>query len=98
MKEEHNYDNMSNEQLIKSCQEKDSMIDELLRTLKRKENVLYGKDDIMKLYGCQSNKALLILKYMMMCKLAIKIGKEYYCTPDAHEKFIKSMSGKEVFI
>ena len=96
--EEKRYEDMSNVELLGVIAEKDSVIDGLVNKLKRNETNLMGKDEIMKAYHCQSNKALQILKHMMVCKFAVNIGKEYYCTPENHHKFITQMSGKEVFI
>lgn len=92
------YEEMSNVELMGVIAEKDSVIDGLVDKLKRNETSLLGKNEIMEVYHCQSNKALQILKHMMMCKFAVKVGKEYYCTPENHAKFISQMSGKEVFI
>ena len=96
--EEKRYEEMSNVELMGVIAEKDSVIDGLVDKLKRNETSLLGKNEIMEVYHCQSNKALQILKHMMMCKFAVKVGKEYYCTPENHAKFISQMSGKEVFI
>ena len=56
--------------------------------LKDCEKELLNKSDIMSLYGCESNKALRILKLMFQMGYGNKIGKEYF----------ECMAGKEVFI
>ena len=96
--EEKRYEDMTNVELLGVIAEKDNVIDGLVDKLKRKGVKLLGKEEIMEAYHCQSNKALQIHKQMMMCKFAVKIGKEYYCTPDNHIKFITQMAGKEVYI
>lgn len=73
--EEKRYEEMSNVELMGVIAEKDSVIDGLVDKLKRNETSLLGKNEIMEVYHCQSNKALQILKHMMMCKFAVRSGK-----------------------
>ena len=90
------YDNMSKEELIAQCIDKDNQID-MFRSQLKKIQVL-TKTDIMSIYKCESNKALRILKLMFQMGYANKIGKEYYISLDAQNDFLTAMRGKEVFI
>ena len=112
MEEEKSYSSMKAEELISVIEEKDKIIEEKNTEIREKEKVIdgllnkiksmnlkmFGKEDIMQIYNCQSAKALNILKYMLMCKCAVKLGKEYYCTADNHTDFVNQMAGKEVFV
>ena len=62
------------------------------------DNVYYGKEDIMRIFNCRSDKALKILKIMFQMREANKIGKEYYVEKQALDKFMKDMRGKIVHI
>lgn len=59
---------------------------------------LYGKRDIMKMFSCQSDKALKILKIMYQMKMANKIGKEYYTDQERLAKFLDDFNGQEILI
>lgn len=59
---------------------------------------IYNKQDIMKLFKCESDKALKILKIMYQMKIANKIGKEYYVTKEALNTFLEETRGREVYI
>lgn len=59
---------------------------------------IYGKQDIMKIFKCESDKALRILKVMFQMDEAIKIGKEYYVDRNDLVSFIERYKGKEVCI
>ena len=60
--------------------------------------LVYGKNDIMEIFRCQSDKALRILKYMHQVHDAVKIGKEYYTTDGMLRRFFDDFQGKEVLI
>ena len=64
----------------------------------KEELTIYGKADVMSLFGCESAKALKILKFLFQIGKATKIGKEYYTLKENIETFMKTYSGKEVFI
>ena len=64
----------------------------------KEELIIYGKTDVMDLFGCESAKALKILKFLFQIGKATKIGKEYYTLKANIEAFMKTYSGKEVFI
>ena len=69
--------------------------------LRDKQNVsidIYGKQDIMKLFNCQSDKALRILKLIFQMKEGIKIGKEYYVERHALLNFLDEYKGEELII
>ena len=63
-----------------------------------KIDVYYGKKDIMKIFNCESDKALKILKIMFQMREANKIGKEYYVEKDALKRFMSDMKGKAIHI
>lgn len=66
---------------------------------KEKEFVeIYGKRDIMKIFKCESDKALRILKTMYQMHEANKIGKEYYIDKDSLLRFLEDYKGREVYI
>lgn len=46
-----------------------------------------SKKDIMRMYDCESDKALRILKLMYNIKYAFKVGKQYYTTAEYNAKF-----------
>ena len=62
------------------------------------DDIYYGKKDIMKIFSCESDKALKILKIMFQMKEANKIGREYYVKKDALDKFMNDIRGKELCI
>ena len=70
------YDNMSKDELIAQCIDKDSQIDVYNSQIKKYQ--VLTKTDIMSIYKCESNKALRILKLMFQMGYGNKIGKEYY--------------------
>ena len=59
---------------------------------------IYGKTDIMKLFKCESDKALKILKIMFQMNEANKIGREYYVDRETLFRFLDDMKGKELHI
>ena len=59
---------------------------------------IYGKQDIMKIFKCESDKALKILKIMFQMKEANKIGKEYYVDRDSLLQFLEKFIGEEILI
>ena len=56
------------------------------------------KKDIMKLFDCQSDKALRILKIIFQMQEGIKIGKEYYVEHKALLRFLDEYKGQEIMI
>lgn len=59
---------------------------------------IYNKEDIMKLFKCESDKALKILKFLYSMSEANKIGREYYVTHESLMNFLKDMQGREILI
>ena len=59
---------------------------------------LYCKNDIMKMFKCESDKALKILKIMYQMKMANKIGKEYYVKRESLIQFLEDFEGHEILI
>ena len=92
------YEEMTKEELINSCLQKDNALKECIDQMQKDACVIYGKDDIINIYGCKDNKALSILKFLHQLKLGIKIGKEYYVTKRNHDDFLRIYQGKEVFV
>ena len=90
------YDNMSKEELIAQCVDKDNEIDTYIEQINQHQ--VLTKNDIMRMYKCESNKALRILKLMFQMGYGNKIGKEYYISLASQNDFLTDMRGKEVFI
>ncbi len=90
------YDNMSKDELIAQCVDKDEQISYYSNRIKRYQ--VLTKTDIMGMYKCESNKALRILKLMFQMGYGNKIGKEYYISLESQSDFLTDMKGKEVFI
>lgn len=59
---------------------------------------IYCKSDIMKIFKCESDKALKILKIMFQMNEANKIGREYYVEKESLIRFLDEMKGKELQI
>lgn len=59
---------------------------------------IYGKQDIMKMFKCESDKALRLLKVMFQMHEANKIGKEYYVDKESLIRFLDDYKGREIFI
>lgn len=59
---------------------------------------LYDKSDIMKMFKCESDKALRILKIMYQMNEACKIGKQYYVERECLLRFLEDFKGKEIII
>ena len=57
-----------------------------------------SKKDIMRMYDCESDKALRILKLMYNIKYAFKVGKQYYTTAEYNAKFFQLYKCKNVII
>jgi len=59
---------------------------------------LYGKKEIMRVFHCESDKALRILKFMQQCGYATKIGREYYTMQMQLDEFMTINMGKSINI
>ena len=90
------YDNMSKDELIAQCVEKDNQLEVYCSEIKKYQ--ILNKNDIMNIYKCESNKALRILKLMFQMGYGSKIGKEYYISLESQNEFLREMKGKEIFI
>lgn len=97
MIDKKDYDNMSKQELISLCLDKDNVIVGFTNELNLRTKIL-DKNDIMRIYKCKNDKALKILKIMFQMGYGNKIGKEYYISCQAHDDFVSSMVGKELFI
>lgn len=89
-----NYSELNNGELVKLCQEKDTIIEALTNA----QSDVLDKDDIKEIYKCENGKALKILRLMFQTGFGNKIGKEYYVSRQSNNDFLKSYAGKEVFI
>lgn len=98
MNNRQDYANMSKDELIRSCMDKDIIIEGCLDSIKKSDVKLLNKSDIMELFNCESNKALKILRLMFQMGYGNKIGKEYYVLQKSQRDFLECMVGKEVFI
>lgn len=98
MTNKQNYDIMTKENLVQLCYEKDNTINKCIESIKINDQKMLGKNSIMEIYNCESNKALRILRLMFQMGYGNKIGKEYYVSKELQNKFVKDMVGKDVFI
>lgn len=62
------------------------------------DDIYYGKKDIMRIFNCESDKALKILKILFQMHEANKIGREYYVGKQALDRFMEDMKGKAIHI
>ena len=92
------YTDMTKEELVILCKEKDTAINECMFQVQKNQNPLLSKCDIMKLYSCGSEKALNILRLFFQMGYGIKVGKEYYVPKGRHEDFVEDFAGKEVCV
>lgn len=84
--------------LDKKLSEKEMIINSLLERMTNKELELLNKEAIMQIFGCESDKALKILKMMYANSFGCKVGKEYYITKNEFKKFMESYKGKDLKI
>lgn len=59
---------------------------------------LLDKDAIMNLFGCESDKALKILKLMYANRFGFKVGKIYYISKNEFIKFLEAYRGQDLKI
>ena len=97
-KDTRDYYEMTKEELIESCQQKDSAIREYVSRANQGVDTMYSKSDIMDLYHNKSDWALRFLKLLFQMGYANKIGKEYFVPKCRHDDFVRTFSGKEVSI
>jgi len=90
----NDYDNMTKEELIQACIDKDITIKQVSSLSKE----IYSKQDIIEMFNCANDKALRMLKLMFQMGYGNKIGKEYYVSRNQQQKFLTDMAGKEVYI
>lgn len=70
----------------------------MLNNLNKDKMTIYGKQDIMELFKCESDKALRLLKLMFQMKEANKIGREYYIDHESLMDFLERFKGEEISI
>lgn len=59
---------------------------------------IYGKSEIMKLFGFENKKSLNFLKLLFQMEYATKIGKSYIITAEELDRFLKENRGKEIAV
>ena len=59
---------------------------------------IYGKSEIIKLFGFENQKALNFLKLLFQMEYAIKIGKSYIITAEELGRFLEENKGKEIMV
>lgn len=59
---------------------------------------IYGKSEIMKLFGFENKKSLNFLKLLFQMEYATKIGKSYIITAEELDRFLKENRGKEIIV
>lgn len=59
---------------------------------------IYGKSEIMKLFGFENQKTLNFLKLLFQMEYAIKIGKSYIITAEELDRFLEENKGKEIAV
>ena len=91
----NDYDTMTKEQLIEECSKRDNIIEAMSYVNKAE---MLTKSDIMKMFDCENDKALKILKVMYQMGYGNKIGKEYYISSASQINFVEDMRGKELAI
>ena len=86
------------EEFRKLVEIKEGTINELLNKVKTSDVDIYNKEDIMKIFGVESDKALRILKMAMQMKYASKLGKEFIIKKESLQEFLKEIEGKDLKI
>ena len=74
---------------------KDIVIKELMQQVKSGTIDVYNKEMIMQLFGCESQKALNILKLAMQMGYASKLGKEFIILKEDLQEFLKQIKGRD---
>ena len=64
--------------------------------VENKDDELLNKEDIKKIFKCESDKSLKILKFMYTNNFGMKVGKEYYISKDNFKKFLEVYRGKDL--
>lgn len=59
---------------------------------------IYGKSEIIKLFGFENQKALNFLKLLFQMEYATKIGKSYIITAEELGRFLEENKGKEIMV
>lgn len=63
-----------------------------------KDKKLYGKNEIMTLLQCGSQKALNFLKLLFQMQYAVKIGKSYIIKAEDFDRFIEDHKGQKIML
>ena len=89
------------ERVVELCRseklEQEKLITRILEA-KDTKNELLGKDDIIRIFKCENEKALKILRVAFDMRYATKIGKEYYIEKTKLEEFMNDVRGRKVVL
>ena len=59
---------------------------------------LLTKEDISRMFKCENDKSLKIMRLLFEMRYATKIGKEYYIKKEDFEKFFNEEKGRKVIL
>ena len=89
------------ERVVELCRseklEQEKLITRILEA-KDIKNELLGKDDIIKIFKCENEKALKILRVAFDMQYATRIGKEYYIEKTKLDEFMNDVRGRKVVL
>ena len=89
------------ERVVELCRseklEQEKLITRILEA-KDTKNELLGKDDIIRIFKCENEKALKILRVAFDMRYATKIGKEYYIEKTKLDEFMNDVRGRKVVL
>ncbi len=90
-------DNVVNLQDL-SIKQSDLMIDKLLDRLNKEKIDILNKEDIIRIFGWEDQKARAFLKMAMQMKYAAKINKNIVITKNNFEKYLEFLRGQDLSI
>ena len=79
-------------------EEQEKLIETLRNGQPEREASLYNKAKIMELFSSGSDFALRFLRMAKMSGYAIQVGKEYFITKEAFDRFLTDNAGQQVAI
>ena len=89
------------ERVVELCRseilEQEKLITRILEA-KDTKNELLGKDDIIRIFKCENEKALKILRVAFDMQYATRIGKEYYIEKTKLDEFMNDVRGRKVVL
>lgn len=81
-----------------SIKQSDLMIDNLLDRLNKEKIDILNKEDIIRIFGWEDQKARAFLKMAMQMKYATKINKNIVITKNNFEKYLEFLRGQDLSI